>query len=86
MADLIQIKGGAKGNRTALPQLSPRELGYATDEGKLYIGSEAGNIMLCSTNKAVSVASLSDTATISDVITTVNSILTSLKDAGVMDS
>lgn len=86
MADLIQIKGGAKGSREQLPKLSPRELGYCTDEGNLYIGSDSGNLFLCSTNKAVAVTELSETAGTSEMITTINSILTSLKNAGVMNT
>lgn len=86
MADLIQIKGGAKGSRTELPALSPRELGYCTDEGNLYIGSDSGNLFLCSTNKASSVAELDASAETAEIITAINSILTSLKNAGVMDT
>lgn len=85
MADLIQIKGGAKGTRENLPALAVRELGYCTDEGILYIGTANGNKALCSINKAVNVSLLESTATTAEIITTINNIITSLKNAGVME-
>lgn len=45
LADTIQIRAGAKAN---MPVLALRELAYVTDEQALYIGTAAGNIMLCS--------------------------------------
>lgn len=47
MADLIKIKSGAKGNREKMPKLEVGELGYATDEKALYIGTASGNVRLC---------------------------------------
>ena len=36
----IKIKGGQEND---IPQLKPRELGYCTDTGKAFIGTETGN-------------------------------------------
>lgn len=36
----IKIKGGQEND---IPQLKPRELGYCTDSGKAFIGTETGN-------------------------------------------
>lgn len=40
MADRIQIYAGKKAD---MPELLPRELGFCTDSGELYIGTSAGN-------------------------------------------
>lgn len=47
MNDLIQIKSGAKGDRTEMPDLIENELGFCKDEKALYIGTAGGNVRLC---------------------------------------
>ena len=44
MADVIKIKRGALGKKTAMPKLNEGELGYCTDKTALYIGTNAENI------------------------------------------
>lgn len=48
MADLIRIKGG----NGAVPTLKDREMAYSKDEKALYIGTESGNVRLCSAEDA----------------------------------
>lgn len=59
MADLIQIKSGALGDREAMPKLTEDELGYCTDEQALYIGTKSGNVRLCGVSDAVKLAEIS---------------------------
>lgn len=41
MADSVKIRSGT---RAKMPRLAPYELGWATDERKLYIGTPNGNV------------------------------------------
>ena len=47
MSDLIQIKSGSLGSKSAMPKLSEDELGYLKDKKELHIGTESGNVRLC---------------------------------------
>ena len=47
MSDLIQIKSGTLGSKSAMTKLSEDELGYLKDKKELYIGTEGGNSRLC---------------------------------------
>lgn len=44
MADEVKIR---RGNKAAIPTLSVGELAYCRDAKELYIGTAAGNVLLC---------------------------------------
>lgn len=71
-----------RGKKAKLPTLLEGEFGFCTDTKELYIGSADGNVPI--SVKAEEVIALADTAVLKDVITAVNSLITSLKTAGVM--
>lgn len=79
MSDRQQQYRGKKEN---LPVLLEGELGYCTDTEEVYIGGADGNVPV--SVKAEEVAALADTAVLADVITAVNSLISSLKTAGIM--
>lgn len=47
MDDKILIKSGDLGDKTAMPNLTPDELGYVKDKEELHIGTKNGNVRLC---------------------------------------
>lgn len=65
MADLIRIKGGS-GN---VPTLQDRELAYSKVEKALYIGTENGNVRLCSAEDVTEI-----NAEINNINTEINNI------------
>ena len=58
MADKIQIRAG---NKEGMPVLTNRELAYVKDESSLYVGTENGNVKLCSSETESKVATLEQT-------------------------
>lgn len=59
MADLIRIKGGSGD----VPVLQDRELAYSKDEKALYIGTDGGNVRLCSANDVSEIEALIENIT-----------------------
>ena len=49
MGGSIRLYGG---NKAAMPRLREREPGFCTDTGELYMGTEGGNVLLCSRESA----------------------------------
>ena len=80
-----------------MPTLAIRELVYCKDEKALYIGTEAGNLKLCSADLEEAIngkltaspvaaqAALASDANTSAIVTAVNSLIAAMKTSGVMD-
>ncbi len=88
MADYIKIRGG-KGKSL----LKERELGFHTDEQALYIGLGGAHIQLCraediegklTAKQAEGQEEIKDSASINEVITALNSLISALKESGIM--
>ena len=108
MADKIQIRAG---NKSGMPTLTDRELGYVRDENALYIGTPTGNKDINADVKAA-VATLNNTvaghttalngkltaskvaaqagvasdASAATIAAALNSLITAMKNSGVMNT
>lgn len=58
MNDLILIKTGALGGRSAMPKLNEGEFGFRTDTKELYLGADGKNVKLCGVGDAEKIAAL----------------------------
>lgn len=92
MNDLIQIKatGVTEGGKLLDPQdaLKDRELGYHRSEKALYIGVDGFDIKLCQADdvgrKAGFVDEVPEDAELGEVIASLNSLISALKESGLM--
>lgn len=78
MADTIQIKRG----NTAGGTLADGELGYSREEKALYIGDNGTNQRLAGAIESVETLAI-DSMT-SEVVTAFNSLITAMKNSGMM--
>ena len=85
-----------RGPKNKLPTLLEGQFGYCTDTKELYIGTSSGNVLIgaeawkteidgkLTASKTAAVGTLSETATLTEAITTFNTLIANLKTSGVM--
>ena len=99
MADSLQLRGGVKSN---IPALGDREPGFTTDTHELYVGYGGANYKVggadvvqsvesmkrekLSAAKAAAQGSVASDAELPAVIDALNSLISALKTAGIMNA
>ena len=92
MADTIKLRAGVSGSA---PDLADRELAYYTDEKRLVVGTDSGNVPMPSmadingkltAKRMITRANLNPDASLLAVITAFNQLMDDLKNNGFMNN